>query len=225
VNPSADNRGQIQVPAYDEPLLSTSRPDLTRRGVLREGGGIRGPVLRDGRARSIAGSMHRHFERAHWCQQRVIWDTSGAHSVGLRVPGVPRLAPLAACDGGERHADHSCVVAQASAADSMSWLTSAGRDTSARWPEGTSMVVVLIPAANMRLASGGIAWSWVATRYQDGSDFQAGTHHVREGGAGQWLLDRVRHHGPDRIDAGREMRHEVVFRDPAEAVGVREQVL
>src|SRR5207237_9963818 len=32
-----------------------------------------------------------------------------------------------------------------------------------------------IRLANWGSASGGMAWSWVATRYQDGSDFQAGT--------------------------------------------------
>src|SRR6266571_5774469 len=40
---------------------------------------------------------------------------------------------------------------------------------------GTSMVVAPIRLANMRSASGGIAWSCAATRYQHGSDFHAGT--------------------------------------------------
>src|SRR6266571_8613866 len=57
----------------------------------------------------------------------------------------------------------------------MSWVTSAGWETMATWLDGTSMVVAPMRLANSRSASGGMAWSWVATRYQDGSDFQAGT--------------------------------------------------
>jgi len=37
------------------------------------------------------------------------------------------------------------------------------------------MVVAPMRRANSRSASGGMAWSWVATRYHVGSDFQAGT--------------------------------------------------
>src|ERR1700753_3990541 len=77
----------------------------------------------------------------------------------------------------------------------------------ARCPASTSMVVAPMRLANSRSASGGMAWSPVATRNQDGSDFQAGvpitsTH-----------------------DAHGEVRDEVVLRQPDEAVGVGEQVL
>ena len=37
------------------------------------------------------------------------------------------------------------------------------------------MVVAPMRLANSRSASGGMAWSSVATRYQDGSGFHAGT--------------------------------------------------
>src|SRR4029077_7239023 len=61
------------------------------------------------------------------------------------------------------------------AADSISFTTSAGWETIARWPAGTSTVFAPIRLANMRSTSGGIASSLVATRYQLGSDFHAGT--------------------------------------------------
>src|SRR5229473_3739232 len=61
------------------------------------------------------------------------------------------------------------------AAASINRTTSAGWDTIARWPAGTSIVVAPMRLANMRSTSGGIASSLVATRYQVGCDFQAGT--------------------------------------------------
>src|SRR5258708_38926234 len=63
---------------------------------------------------------------------------------------------------------------QVSAAVLMSWATSSGCETIATWLDGTSTVVAPMRLAKWRSASGGIAWSSVATRYQDGSDFQAG---------------------------------------------------
>src|SRR6059036_4141026 len=45
----------------------------------------------------------------------------------------------------------------------------------ATWLDGISTVSAPIRAANWRSASGGIASSFCATRYQDGSDFHAGT--------------------------------------------------
>src|SRR5258707_12781341 len=57
----------------------------------------------------------------------------------------------------------------------MSWATSPGWETIGTWLDGISMVVARMRAANWRSASGGIAWSSAATRYQDGSVFQAGT--------------------------------------------------
>src|SRR6202040_1853473 len=61
------------------------------------------------------------------------------------------------------------------AAASINRTTSSGWDTIARWLELTSIVLAPIRLANMRSASGGIASSLVATRYQEGCDFQAGT--------------------------------------------------
>src|SRR5947209_2885902 len=57
----------------------------------------------------------------------------------------------------------------------MSWATSPGWATIGTWLEGISTVVAPMRLANRRSASGGIAWSSAATRYQDGSVFQAGT--------------------------------------------------
>src|SRR6201993_4922894 len=57
----------------------------------------------------------------------------------------------------------------------MSWATSPGWETIGTWLEGISTVVAPMRLANRRSASGGIAWSSAATRYQDGSVFQAGT--------------------------------------------------
>src|ERR1700748_1877698 len=57
----------------------------------------------------------------------------------------------------------------------MSWATSPGWETIATWLDGISTVVAPMRAANCRSAAGGRAWSSVATRYQDGRAFQAGT--------------------------------------------------
>src|SRR5258706_4115104 len=62
-----------------------------------------------------------------------------------------------------------------SAARSMRPATSSGCDTIATWLAEISTVVAPIRAANWRSASGGIASSSFATRYQLGSDFHAGT--------------------------------------------------
>ena len=45
----------------------------------------------------------------------------------------------------------------------------------ATWLDATSTVVAPMRLANRRSASGGIASSLAATRYQDGCDFQTGT--------------------------------------------------
>src|ERR1700730_10322216 len=45
----------------------------------------------------------------------------------------------------------------------------------AAWDELIWMVWACIRAAMKRSAAGGIAWSWLATRYQAGMVFQAGT--------------------------------------------------
>src|ERR1700683_1964501 len=57
----------------------------------------------------------------------------------------------------------------------MSRATSPGWETIAPWLDGISTVAAPIRAANCRSASGGSASSSAATRYQDGSVFQAGT--------------------------------------------------
>src|SRR5438445_11491527 len=56
----------------------------------------------------------------------------------------------------------------------MRSVTSCGCETIATWLAGTSTVVALMRDANSRSASGGIASSFWATRYQEGSDFHAG---------------------------------------------------
>src|SRR6266436_2526147 len=72
-------------------------------------------------------------------------------------------------------AGYAAAAAQVSAAALIRSVTSAGCEAIATWLDGTSMVVAPILAANWRSASGGMAWSCVATRYQVGSDFHAGT--------------------------------------------------
>ena len=66
------------------------------------------------------------------------------------------------------------MTGTAAAAVSMSSTTSSGWETIATWLVATSTVVAPMRWANSRSASGGIAWSPSATRYHDGSDFQAG---------------------------------------------------
>src|ERR1700722_15071745 len=60
------------------------------------------------------------------------------------------------------------------AAVSIRSATSVGWETIATWLEGAPTVVAPIRAANRRSASGGIASSFWATRYQDGSHLHAG---------------------------------------------------
>src|ERR1700723_195845 len=75
--------------------------------------------------------------------------------------------------GGSVDVDHRhCVVltcygavATAAAACLISSVTACGWETIARWPDSTSVVVAPIRLANIRSASGGMAWSPVATRY------------------------------------------------------------
>ncbi len=58
-------------------------------------------------------------------------------------------------------------MAHVSAAAVISCVTSSGWDTIATWLEATSMVVAPIRLANIRSASGGIAWSRAATMDHD----------------------------------------------------------
>ena len=87
------------------------------------------------------------------------------------------------------------------------------------------MVVAPIRAANCCSASGGMASSFCATRYQDGSDFQAGTPitSVKADG-GQGLLHGVHHPRLGRLDVGGEVVDEVVLGEPAIAARVGEQM-
>src|SRR5258708_35782748 len=62
----------------------------------------------------------------------------------------------------------------ACAADSISLVTSSGWETIATWLDATSTAVAPIRLANKRSTSGGIASSFLATMYHDGSDFHAG---------------------------------------------------
>ena len=62
-----------------------------------------------------------------------------------------------------------------SAASLIRSVTACGWETIARWPDATSIVVAPIRLANILSASGGMAWSPVATRYHDGRDFHAGS--------------------------------------------------
>src|SRR6266851_722123 len=114
------------------------------------------------RPRGDAPAPSRRWRRHRSQAWRCSFDrpgTAGMEGQGLRMP-VP---------------GHAAVAAQVSAAAVINCVTSAGWETMATWLEGTSMVVAPMRLANSRSASGGMAWSWVATRYQDGSDFQAGT--------------------------------------------------
>ena len=56
----------------------------------------------------------------------------------------------------------------------MNVTTSSGWLTIARWLETTSTVCAPMRLANIRSASGGMASSFLATRYDVGYDFQAG---------------------------------------------------
>src|SRR6267143_3750073 len=69
----------------------------------------------------------------------------------------------------------TAALPTASAAFSTRSVTSCGCETIGTWLDGTSTVVAPMRDANSRSASGGIASSFWATRYQDGSDFHAGT--------------------------------------------------
>src|SRR4029078_470378 len=69
----------------------------------------------------------------------------------------------------------AAVAPTDSDAFSIRSTTSPGWETIATWLEAISTVAAPIRAANCRSASGGIASSFCATRYQVGSDFHAGS--------------------------------------------------
>ena len=56
----------------------------------------------------------------------------------------------------------------------MSWVAASGWDTNETWEAGTSTMVALARSAMNRCSAGGIALSWVPSRYQHGSVFHAG---------------------------------------------------
>src|SRR6266581_6827624 len=102
----------------------------------------------------------------------------------------------------------------------MSCTTSCGWDTIATWLDGTSAVVAPIRAANWRSASGGMASSLAATRYQVGCDFQAGTPITspNEDAARGWLLRgefRAGRRGDVRPGAGVPGEPPATLRRPA----------
>ena len=74
----------------------------------------------------------------------------------------------------------------------------------ATWLEGTSMVV----APGVRWDDLVLGGDQIPGRQRfPGRD----AHHVGEGGAGQGLLHRVHHPGPDRVHVGGEVLDEVVL--------------
>src|ERR687891_2068471 len=56
----------------------------------------------------------------------------------------------------------------------MSWVAASGWDTNETWEAATSTMVALARSAMNRWRAGGIALSWVPSRYQHGSVFHAG---------------------------------------------------
>jgi 3-hydroxy-3-methylglutaryl CoA synthase len=55
----------------------------------------------------------------------------------------------------------------------MSWVAASGWDTNETCEAGTSTIVASARSAMNRWSAGGIALSWVPSRYQHGSVFQA----------------------------------------------------
>src|SRR5258707_6370841 len=67
----------------------------------------------------------------------------------------------------------NCYFVRDSAASAMMSATSCGRDINGAWLAGTERTVAFILLARSSCAGGGIIWSSVQTRYQDGRVFQA----------------------------------------------------
>ena len=86
------------------------------------------------------------------------------------------------------------------------------------------MVVASMRAAESRSASGGIAWSSVATRYRRGRELQAGTPITSGGQSGQGLLDSAHDPCPDSVNIGREVLDEIIFWRPGGTKRVDVQV-
>src|SRR5260370_24963259 len=104
----------------------------------------------------------------------------------------------------------------------MSWATSPGRETIARWLDAISTVAAPIRLANRRSASGGSAWSSAATRYQDGSVFQAGTPITSP--KAEVATACCTAYITFALTGSTSVADEVVLGQPAEAVGVGDQV-
>src|SRR5216684_2794077 len=116
------------------------------------------------------------------------------------------------------------AVAAACAAVLMSCTTSSGWETIATWLDGTSTVV-----APIRLAKTlGIGRERLVIRGDQVPGWQRfpgrNTYHVLEGGRGQRLLHRVHDPGLHRVHVSREVVHEVVLWQPAEALLVDAEV-
>src|SRR5678815_471639 len=56
----------------------------------------------------------------------------------------------------------------------MSWTAASGWDRNDTWEAATSTIVAFARSAMNRCNAGGIARSWVPSKYQHGSDFHAG---------------------------------------------------
>ena len=95
----------------------------------------------------------------------------------------------------------------------------------ATWLAATSTVVAPIRVANWRSACGGIASSYWATKYHDGSDFQAGTPITSVNAEARERLLHGEHHArPRGLDVRCEVLDEVLFGEPSEATGIGEQI-
>src|SRR5215217_7575613 len=89
-----------------------------------------------------------------------------------RLPGLRgQRSSLCAARGSPAHGWLRLV---ASTAWRMSWVAASGWDTNETCEAATSTIVALARSAMNRWSAGGIALSWVPSRYQHGSVFHAG---------------------------------------------------
>jgi hypothetical protein len=76
--------------------------------------------------------------------------------------------------GGRWLSVHGRAAAVASTAARMSWVAASGWDTNDTCEAATSTIVAFARSAMNRCNAGGIALSWVPSKYQHGYVFQAG---------------------------------------------------
>src|SRR5829696_9802684 len=81
---------------------------------------------------------------------------------------------LCAARAGRQSPAHGWLGLVASMAWRMSWVAASGWDRNETWEAATSTIVALARSAMNRWSAGGIALSWVPSRYQHGSVFHAG---------------------------------------------------